>query len=151
MLPPKDKSFIISKYLKYCIKSGYIHDLRTITEENTYFRKVVFTGEKEQIVVMDIKPKEDIGEELHKYVEQTIFLVSGTAKVILNGNEYDFKAGQVLSVEPGTKHNVINVGKEPLKICTIYSPPNHPIGTEHKTKKEALKDEEDERFGRSIR
>ena len=78
-------------------------------------------------------------------------MVSGTAKVILNGNEYDFKAGQVLSVEPGTKHNVINVGKEPLKICTIYSPPNHPIGTEHKTKKEALKDEEDERFGRSIR
>ena len=116
------------------------------TEKNTNFRKVTFTGEKSQLVVMDIKPGEDIGEEIHKHIEQTLFLLSGNAKAVLNGKEQPFNAGDAVVVTPGTKHNIVNTGNESLKIYTIYAPARHIDGRVHVTKQDAENDVEDEKF-----
>ncbi len=121
------------------------------TEDNQYFRKVLFTGEKSQFVVMDIKAGEDIGEETHHHVEQTLFLLSGEGKAVLDGNEQPFQTGDVVVVTPGTRHNFINTGKESLKIFTIYAPANHIDGKVHKTKQDAEIDADDEAFGESVR
>lgn len=120
------------------------------TKDNSYFRKVLFTGAKSQLVVMDIKPGEDIGEETHPRVEQTLFLLSGSGKSVLEGVEKPFEAGDVVVVTPGTKHNFINTGSESMKVYTIYSPPNHIEGRIHKTKKDAEMDVEDEGFGNKV-
>ncbi len=128
-------------------KQPYRGEVIKETEENTFFRKVIFTGHNSQLVVMDIKPGEDVGEETHHRVEQTLFLLSGTGKAVLNGKEYPFNAGDVVVVPPGTKHNFINTGAESLKIYTIYAPANHIDGRIHKTKLDAENDIEDEEFG----
>lgn len=121
------------------------------TEENQYFRKVIFTGGKSQFVVMDIKPGEDVGEEMHPHVEQTLFLLKGSGKAILNGEEKSFQTGDVVVVTPGTTHNFINTGNESLKIFTIYAPANHIDGRIHKTKHDAEADVEDEAFGEGVK
>ncbi len=120
------------------------------TEKNTYFRKVLFTGAKSQLVVMDIKPHEDIGEETHSHVEQTLFLLRGEGKAVLEGKEQPYQAGDVVVVTPGIKHNFINTGSESLKVFTIYAPANHIDGRIHKTKQDAEADVEDEAFGEKV-
>lgn len=120
------------------------------TQENTNFRKVLFTGAKSQLVVMDIKPGEDIGEETHLHTEQTLYLLSGQGKAVLNGAEAPFTPGCVVMVTPDTKHNFINTSKESLKIFTTYSPPNHIDGRVHVAKKDAEADMEDEAFGEKV-
>lgn len=120
------------------------------TESNTYFRKVLFTGAKSQFVAMDIKPGEDIGEETHHHVEQTLFLLQGVGKAVLDGKEQPYRAGDVVIVTPGVKHNFINTGRESLKIFTLYAPANHIDGRIHKTKHDAEMDDEDEAFGEKV-
>lgn len=115
--------------------------------DNNNFRKVIFTGAKSQLVVMEIPPGGEIGEETHEHVEQTLFFLGGAAKAFLNGEEKDIKEGDVVVVTPGTKHNFINTGEEPLKVYTVYAPPNHIDGTMHKTKADADLDRADENFG----
>jgi mannose-6-phosphate isomerase-like protein (cupin superfamily) len=88
--------------------------------------------------------------ETHPHVEQTLFLLSGTAKAILNGEEKPFQAGDVLVVTPGTEHDVVNTGSESLKIYTIYAPANHIDGTIHATKADAEADKADEEFGQQV-
>ncbi len=122
-------------------------DILQATKDNTFFRKVLFTGDKSQLVVMDIKPGEDIGEETHPHTEQILFLLSGKGTTILDGVETPFEAGDVVIVPPGTVHNFVNVGTESMKVYTIYAPPNHIDGRIHKTKADAEKDDEDEAFG----
>lgn len=117
------------------------------TEKNSYFRKVIFTGTRSQLVVMNIPPGGKVGEETHKYTEQTLFFLSGTGKAILDGKEKSINAGDVVVVTPGTKHNFVNTGIIPLKIYTVYSPPNHIDGRIHITKEDADKDLKDESFG----
>jgi mannose-6-phosphate isomerase-like protein (cupin superfamily) len=126
---------------------SYFVNIIDATKENHDFRKVLFTGKKSQLVVMEIPPGGDIGEETHEKVEQTLFFLSGVAKAVLNGKEQALTAGDVLVVTPGTKHNVINTGSEPLELYTVYAPPNHSDGRIHHTKEEALADREDEDFG----
>lgn len=126
---------------------AYTGDILKATKENTYFRQVLFTGKNSQLVVMDIKPGEDIGSETHHYTEQTLFLLSGTGTSVLNGVEKPFVAGDVVVVPPGTEHDFINVGTDSLKIYTVYAPPNHIDGRVHKTKKDAELDTADEDFG----
>lgn len=126
-------------------------NVNKLTLENTYFRKVIHTGEHSQFVVMHINPGEDIGEETHPHVEQTLFNISGVGKVVLDGVESDFNTGDVVVVTPGTKHNFINTGSEPLKIYTVYAPPNHLDGRIHKTKAEAISDVKDEEFGEEVK
>lgn len=131
-------------------KKTYLTNVVRAAMDNENFRKVLFTGAKSQLVVMNLKPGEDIGEETHKKVEQTIYLYSGNGKVIVNGVEKPFKAGDVVIIAAGTKHNIINTGKTPLKIFTVYVPPNHIDGTIHKTKKDAKKDAADENFAEHV-
>ena len=123
---------------------GYVGNIEEITLENSNFRKVLFTGKYCQLVVMCLKPGEEIGEEVHDNVDQFFRVDSGTGKVIMNGEEYVVTDGFAFIVPAGTKHNVINTSQtEDLKLYTIYSPPNHPDGTIHKDKAEADKYEEE--------
>ncbi|MCC7522690.1 cupin domain-containing protein [Candidatus Uhrbacteria bacterium] len=117
------------------------------TEENSHFRKVLFTGTKSQLVVMNIPPGGEIGEETHDHVEQTLYFQSGNGEAVLNDVVSAVGAGDVLVVTPGTKHNVKNTGSDPLKIATVYAPPNHIDGRIHNTKADADADLEDEAFG----
>ncbi|MES2953083.1 MAG: cupin domain-containing protein [Patescibacteria group bacterium] len=116
-------------------------------KNNTNFRTTLFTGELSQLVVMDIKPGEDIGAEVHAHVEQTLFFLEGEGKAFVGGEEYTIGAGDVVVVTPGTKHNFLNTGSTSLKVYTVYAPPNHIDGRIHKTKAEAQADLADEEFG----
>jgi mannose-6-phosphate isomerase-like protein (cupin superfamily) len=115
------------------------------SENNDFFRKVLFTGQHCQVVVMSLKPLEDIGMEVHEHVDQFFRIESGNGKAIIDGEEFELKAGIGLVVPAGSQHNIINTSTETsLKLYTIYSPANHPEGTIHKTKEEAMAAEEAE-------
>jgi mannose-6-phosphate isomerase-like protein (cupin superfamily) len=129
---------------------SYITHITQAATENTNFRTVLHTTEKSQLVVMNIPVGRDIGEETHKHVEQILYFQSGTGKAVLDGVESLLGPGDVLVVTPGTKHNIINTGNEPLLIATIYVPPNHLDGTIHKTKADSVADVKDESFGESV-
>ena len=118
--------------------TGFFANIEKETLQNNNFRKVLFTGTHSQLVVMSLLPREEIGMEVHPNVDQFFRIEAGTAKVIMNGQETQVKADDVFIVPAGTNHNVINTSTtEPLKLYTIYSPPNHLAGTIHKTKMEA--------------
>lgn len=106
------------------------------TNQNTYFRQVLFTSNHAQLVVMSLKPGEEIGMEVHE-VDQYLFFLQGTGRAILNGQESNFSPGDVYVVPNGTEHNFINSGDGEVKLYTIYAPAEHPDGTVHKTKAEA--------------
>ena len=118
---------------------GFIGDIEKLTEKNKYFRQVLYTGKFAQLVVMCLQPGEEIGNEVHHTVDQFFRIEEGEAKFVFSGKEeHVVKSGDAVLVPAGTFHNVINnSSKEPLKLYTIYSPPNHPDGTVHKTKAEA--------------
>jgi mannose-6-phosphate isomerase-like protein (cupin superfamily) len=111
------------------------------------FRRVLFTGERSQLVVMTIPPGGEIGEERHDHVEQTLFCLSGNGTVVLDGARSPFVPGDAVVVTPGTQHNFLNTGAEPLRIYTIYAPANHIDGRVHHTKADADADVADEEFG----
>jgi mannose-6-phosphate isomerase-like protein (cupin superfamily) len=140
----------LEETVSYIKPMSYTINIIEETKQNTNFRKVLFTGEKSQLVVMCIPPQGEIGEETHAHVEQTLFFLQGTGKAMLDGQEHVLVAGDVVVVSPGVKHNVINTGSDDLKIYTIYSPANHIDGRVHKTKAEADKDDEDEVFGEQV-
>lgn len=124
---------------------GYIDNIEDRTLENSNFRKVLFTGGHMQLVVMSLKPLEDIGMEVHDNVDQFFRFESGEGKVIMNGEESIVGAEMVAIVPAGTQHNVVNTSEtEDLKLYTIYAPANHPEGTIHATKEEAMAAEEEE-------
>ena len=125
---------------------SYFASIEKETLKNNNFRKVLFTGKHEQLVLMSLLPLEEIGNEVHKNVDQFFRIEGGEAKFVLaNGKEKRIaKNGDVIIVPAGTFHNVINTSKtKKLKLYTIYSPPNHPPGTIHKTKADAMKHEKD--------
>lgn len=110
----------------------------TLTNEN--FRKVLFTGEYSQLVVMTLQPGEEIGSEVHDDIDQFFRVESGVAKVVIDGDETTIGPDFAVIVPAGKEHNVINVSaEETLKLYTIYSPPEHPENTLHRTKEEADK------------
>jgi mannose-6-phosphate isomerase-like protein (cupin superfamily) len=118
---------------------GYVGNIEKTTEDNSFFRQVIYTGKFAQLVVMCLKPNEEIGMEVHETVDQFFRIETGQGKVVMNGEETLFEAGFGIIVPAGTQHNVINTSQtEELKLYTIYSPPNHPDGTIHKTKEEAM-------------
>jgi mannose-6-phosphate isomerase-like protein (cupin superfamily) len=124
--------------------SGYVTDIEQESLDNNYFRKVLYTAPTIQLVVMSLKPGEDIGLETHHGVDQFIRVEAGKGKSILNGEEHDLQDGSAVIIPSGTEHNIVNVSQsEALKLYTIYSPPQHPDGTIHKTKAEAAADEHD--------
>lgn len=117
---------------------GYFGNIEEETLQNDNFRKVLFTGKHAQLVVMSLLPGEDIGVEVHDTVDQFFRVDAGEGKVLMNGEEAEFSDGFAFIVPAGTEHNVVNTSEtEPLKLYTVYSPPNHPDGTVHKNKAEA--------------
>ena len=118
---------------------GFVNNIEKATEENSFFRQVLYTGKHAQLVVMCLKPGEEIGMEVHNTVDQFFRIEMGEGKVIMSGEENIFSAGFAIIVPAGTEHNLVNTSQtEELKLYTIYSPPNHPEGTIHKTKAEAM-------------
>ena len=123
---------------------GYIDNIEDRTKENSNFRKVLYTGTHMQLVVMSLKPGEDIGVEVHDSVDQFFRVEQGEGKVVMNGQESEVKEEMVFIVPAGVEHNVINTSDlEELKIYTIYAPPNHPQETVHITKDDAMLAEEE--------
>lgn len=121
--------------------AGYIVNIDDRTVENENFREVLFTGGRLQLVVMSLKPGEEIGEEVHKGIDQFIRVEEGEAKVILNGREYKVQADDAVVIPAGVRHNVVNTStSEDLKLYTLYGPPEHKDGTLHKTKEDAAED-----------
>ncbi len=124
---------------------GYTENIQKKTLENTNFREVLYTGAHMQLVVMSLKPLEDIGMEVHPNVDQFFRIEKGQAKVIMNGEEAILTDDMVAIVPAGVQHNVINTSNtEDLKLYTIYAPANHPEGTIHATRADAMAAEEHE-------
>src|SRR5579872_2571117 len=119
--------------------TGYVGAIEKQTLENTYFRQVLFTAQHAQLVVMCLQPGEEIGDEVHPNVDQFFRIEQGEAKFVFNEKEEHLvHDGDAVVVPAGTYHNVVNMSKTSmLKLYTIYSPPNHPNGTVHKTKAES--------------
>ena len=126
--------------------AGYVGSIEKQTLGNNYFREVLFTGKHAQLVVMCLQPGEEIGNEVHPNVDQFFRLEQGEATFVFDGTEkHVVKNGDAVIVPAGTYHNVINTSKnKKLKLYTIYSPPNHPDKTIHKTKADAEKAEAEE-------
>lgn len=118
---------------------GYVAGIEKDTTKNTDFRHVVYTGKYSQLVLMSLKPGEEIGMETHAHVDQFFRFEAGEGKVIIDGVEHRVKDGDAVIVPAGAKHNVVNTSKQAeLKLYTIYSPPEHQDKTVRRTKKEAL-------------
>lgn len=115
----------------------YFGHIEADTSANGNFRQVVFTGQHSQLVLMSLKPGEEIGLEVHPHVDQFFRFEAGQGKVVVDAQEFAVADGDAVVVPAGSQHNVINTGAEDLKLYTIYSPANHPDGTVHKTKAEA--------------
>lgn len=118
----------------------YRADVEKLTKQNSDFRRVLFTADHVQIVAMALPPNEDIGAEVHQ-VDQCFFIVEGRAETTIAGQVGTGKQGDVICVPAGLRHNVRNPGPKPLKLYTLYSPPQHPAGTIHHTKQDAEKAE----------
>ena len=120
---------------------GYVTNIEKTSLENEYFREVLYTAGNCQLVVMSLKPLEDIGEEVHQ-LDQFIRCESGEGKAVLDGEEHVISDGFVVVVPAGTRHNIMNTSRDQaLKLYTLYAPPNHKDGVVHKTKAEAMADE----------
>ncbi len=116
--------------------TGYVDNIEKITEGNSNFRQVLFTGKYCQLVVMSLLAGEDIGMEVHNTVDQFFRIESGEGKVVMNGEETAFSPGFAIIVPAGTQHNVI--ATTAVKLYTLYSPPNHPADRVQATKAEAM-------------
>lgn len=124
--------------------TGYVKNIEEITLSNTNFRRVLYTGQHSQLVVMSLRPGEDIGVEVHQVTDQFLRVEQGNGKAVMNGEDHLIKEGDAIIVPAGTKHNIINASsKEELKLYTIYSPPHHKDRITHKTKKDAALDTQD--------
>ena len=123
---------------------GFKGDIEKLTLENLDFRRVLYTGKHLQLVLMSLKVGEEIGLEVHLNNDQFFRFESGNGKCIIDANEYNVKAGDVIVVPAGAKHNVVNTGAAAFKMYTIYGPPNHQDGTIRATKE--LAERQDEKF-----
>jgi mannose-6-phosphate isomerase-like protein (cupin superfamily) len=120
---------------------GYVQDIETIAIGNEDFRRVLYTARNCQLVVMALKPEEDIGAEVHK-LDQFFRVEAGRGEVVLDGVTTAIEPGYAMIVPAGTRHNIINTGTEPLKLYTLYAPPNHRDGVVHRTRAAADADTE---------
>ncbi|HZW04093.1 MAG TPA: cupin domain-containing protein [Anaerolineaceae bacterium] len=118
--------------------AGFHTDIEKKSIDNSYFREVLFTAPHSQLVVMALKPGEEIGLETHDDTDQFIRVEAGQGKARIGEKEYELRDGSAIVIPAGQAHNVWNTSSsEPLKLYTLYTPPEHPDGTIHKTKAEA--------------
>ena len=126
------------------MKKGYKDNIEKLTVENSNFRKVLYTGEHMQLVLMSLKPGEDIGLETHEENDQFFRIDAGKGKIVIDETEYEVGDGDAVIVPAGTNHNVINISdSEYLKFYTIYGPSHHKDGIVRETKEDAESNEED--------
>jgi len=118
--------------------AGYVVNIEEKSRSNGYFRQVLFTTPKSQLVVMALQPNEDIGLETHQEHDQFIRVEEGMGKAILNGEEFDLSDGSAVVIPAGVEHNIVNSAHGVMKLYTLYTPPEHEDGTVHQTKAEAL-------------
>lgn len=123
------------------MKNGFVVNLELETIKNTDYRRVLYTAENIQLVLMNLLPDEEIGEEVHK-LDQFIRIDEGVATVVLNGVEQELQDGYAVVIPAGVKHNVINMSEEPIKLYSLYGPPEHKDALVEKTKN----DEHEEHF-----
>ena len=120
---------------------GFVKDIEGLAIKNSDFRQVLYTAQHCQLVLMALKPTEEIGAEVHT-LDQFFRVEEGTGEAILDGVRTPLKAGFAVVVPAGAMHNIINTGNVPLKLYTLYSPPNHRDGVVHKTRADAEADNE---------
>ncbi|MEV4808429.1 cupin domain-containing protein [Micromonospora avicenniae] len=111
--------------------------IATVAEKSPDFRRVLWTGEHTQLVIMTIPPGGEIGEEVHEGIDQILTFVSGTGEARVAGEKRDVTQGDLVVVPAGTKHNFVNTGPNPLVLYTVYGPPEHADQAVHRTKEEA--------------
>lgn len=121
---------------------GFVDDIEKLTKSNTNFRRVLYTGKQMQLVLMTLQPGEEIGAEVHEDRDQFFRVEDGEGEVVIDGTRTPIKNEFAIIVLAGARHNVINTGKEPLKVYTLYAPPEHKHGTVHVTKADADASEE---------
>ena len=124
---------------------GYVENIEKLALENEFFRKVLYTDQNVQLVLMSLKPGEDIGEEVHQ-LDQFIRIEQGSGKTVLDGIEHPIAGGSAIVIPKGTRHNIVNTGASPMKLYTLYAPPNHKDGIIHKTKADAVAGEATDHF-----
>ena len=120
---------------------GFVQDIESLTVNNDNFRRVVYTAKNCQLVLMSLKPGEEIGAEVHT-LDQFFRVAEGTGEAVLDGTRTAIRAGFAVVVPAGTNHNIINTGSVPMKIYTLYAPPNHRDGVVHHTRADADADNE---------
>jgi mannose-6-phosphate isomerase-like protein (cupin superfamily) len=120
---------------------GYVQDIEGLAVKNDDFRRVVYTAKNSQLVLMSLKPKEEIGMEVHK-LDQFFRVEEGSGDAVLDGVRTAIRAGFAVVIPAGTNHNIINTGTVPMKLYTLYSPPNHRDGVVHRTRADAEADNE---------
>lgn len=128
------------------MKKGYFANIEERTLDNNDFRRVLYTGPNLQLVVMALKKGEEIGTEVHPDIDQFFRVEQGRAKLVIDGAEHFLEDDDIAIVPAGAEHNVINAGDEPLKIYTLYGPPEHRDGTVHATAEIAEKQHEADHY-----
>ena len=116
---------------------GFVAGIEDLTEKNSDFRRVLYTGKNLQLVLMAIQPGEEIGEEVHDDRDQFFRVEKGKGEVWIDGNRSKIKSDDAIIVPAGARHNVVNTGDKPLRLYTLYAPPEHRDGTVHVTKADA--------------
>ena len=129
------------KRKKQAMKSGFVQDIESLAISNKEFRKVLYTARHCQLVVMALNPMEEIGMEVHN-LDQFFRVEEGSGEAVLDGARTAIHAGFAVIVPAGTNHNIINNGNVPLKLYTLYAPPNHRDGVIHSTRADAEADHE---------
>lgn len=120
---------------------GFVQDIERLAIANADFRKVLYTAKNCQLVLMSLKPQEEIGAEVHR-LDQFFRVEEGTGEAVLDGVRTAIQAGFAVVVPAGAKHNIVNTGSVPLKLYTLYAPPNHRDGVVHHTRADAEADSE---------
>jgi mannose-6-phosphate isomerase-like protein (cupin superfamily) len=120
---------------------GFVQDIEGLTTANDHFRQVLYTAAHCQLVLMSLKPQEEIGAEVHR-LDQFFRVEQGSGEAVLDGVRTPIRAGFAVLVPAGARHNIVNTGAEPLKLYTLYAPPNHRDGVVHATRAEAEADSE---------
>jgi mannose-6-phosphate isomerase-like protein (cupin superfamily) len=131
----------MTKSFQGAVMKGYVQNIEGLAIKNAEFRQVLYTAKHCQLVLMALKPKEDIGAEVHK-LDQFFRVEEGSGEAVLDGVRTPIRAGFAVVVPAGTNHNIINTGTVPLKLYTLYAPPNHRDGVVHHTRADAEADSE---------
>ena len=116
---------------------GFVENIEQLTLDNTDFRRVLYTGKHLQLVLMTLQPGDDIGEEVHDGHDQFFRIESGKGEVLIDGTRHPVQDDDAVIVPAGARHNVTNTGDAPLKLYTLYAPPEHKDGVIHPTKADA--------------